>query len=53
VEPFLLQSRALPGGMTAAVVAAGVLVAGALALWTYYGTAVFYEMVLAGIAACF
>ena len=31
----------------------GVLIAGALALWTYYGTAVFYEMIAAGIAMCF
>ena len=31
---------------------AGVLIAGALALWAYYGTAVFYEMIAAGIAMC-
>ena len=30
----------------------GVLVAAALTLWVYYGTAVFYEMVAAGIAMC-
>lgn len=37
-----------------AVVAAavGVLLAGTLALWAHYGTAVFYEMIVAGIAAC-
>lgn len=29
------------------------LVGSAVALWGYYGTAVFYEMILAGIAACF
>jgi hypothetical protein len=29
------------------------LLAGTLALWAHYGTAVFYEMILAGIAACF
>jgi len=28
------------------------LVAGTLALWLHYGTAVFYEMILAGIALC-
>ncbi len=33
--------------------AAGVLIAGTLALWAYYGTAVFYEMIAAGIAMCF
>jgi len=31
----------------------GVLsLAATLALWTYYGTAVFYEMIVAGLAAC-
>jgi hypothetical protein len=33
--------------------AAGLLVAATIALWAHYGTAVFYEMILAGIAACF
>ena len=37
--------------MIAAVVA-GLLVAGSLALWLHYGTAVFYEMILAGLALC-
>ena len=32
--------------------AAGIVLAGTAALWAYYGTAVFYEMILAGIAAC-
>ena len=32
---------------------AGVLIAATLALWAYYGTAVFHEMILAGIAMCF
>jgi hypothetical protein len=31
----------------------GILLAGATTLWVHYGTAVFYEMILAGIAACF
>jgi hypothetical protein len=31
---------------------AGVLLAGTVALWAHYGTAVFYEMIVAGIAAC-
>jgi hypothetical protein len=37
-----------------AVVTAAVLllIAGTLALWAHYGTAVFYETILAGIAAC-
>ena len=32
--------------------AAGVVLAGTAALWAHYGTAVFFEMVVAGIAAC-
>ena len=31
----------------------GVLVAGTAALWARYGTAMFYEAILAGINACF
>lgn len=31
----------------------GMLLATACALWIYYGTAVFFEIVRAGIAACF
>jgi hypothetical protein len=30
----------------------GILLAGTVALWAHYGTAVFFEMVAAGIAAC-
>lgn len=33
--------------------AAGILLAGAVALWAHYGTAIFQEMILAGIATCF
>lgn len=34
-------------------VVVGILLAGTLVLWAHYGTAVFYEMILAGLAACF
>jgi len=37
--------------VVAAVV--GLLLAGTVGLWAHYGTAVFYEMILAGIAMCF
>ena len=33
-------------------VAVVLLLAGTVALWAHYGTAVFYETILAGIAAC-
>ena len=38
-----------------AIVAAavGLLLAGTVGLWAHYGTAVFYEIILAGIAMCF
>lgn len=32
---------------------AGVLAAATVALWAHYGSAVFYEMILTGLAACF
>jgi hypothetical protein len=32
--------------------AAGIVLAGTVVLWAHYGTAVFYEMIVAGIAAC-
>ena len=32
---------------------AGLIVAATIALWVHYGTAVFYEMILTGIASCF
>jgi len=35
-----------------AAAAIGILLAGTVALWAHYGTAVFYEMIVAGIAAC-
>ena len=31
----------------------GAMVAATLALWAHFGTTVFFEMVRAGIAACF
>jgi len=31
----------------------GALIAGTVALWTHYGTAVFLEMIRAGLVACF
>jgi hypothetical protein len=40
----------LPMVVVAAVI--GILFAATVALWAHYGTAVFYEMIVAGIAAC-
>lgn len=45
------------GRMSSALVAlamvGAVLIATAGTLWVYYGTAVFYEMILTGLAYCF
>ena len=35
-----------------ALAVGALLLAGTLALWAHYGTAVFYEMLLAGFALC-
>jgi len=32
---------------------AGIVFTAVIALWAHYGAAIFYEMVLAGIALCF
>lgn len=42
----IVPAIVLGGGGTA-------LLLGALVLWLHYGTAVFFEMVASGIAACF
>jgi hypothetical protein len=36
-----------------AAAAFGVLCAATLLLWAHYGTSVFFDMIAAGIAACF
>jgi hypothetical protein len=48
---------ARPSRLASAIVAAAamlvaLLVVGAIGLWAHYGTAVFFEMVKSGIAAC-
>ena len=50
----LRPARRLAPAMVVASVALGVaILLGALVLWFHYGTAVFFEMIAAGIAACF
>jgi hypothetical protein len=44
--------HALPRPLMAVGVAVTLLVAAAVALWVHYGTAVFYEMIAAGVAWC-
>jgi hypothetical protein len=45
--------RFLPRPVLVVAAVIGALLAATLTLWAHYGTAVFYEMVLAGFAACF
>jgi len=45
--------RLLSRPLLAVAAVIGVLLAATLTLWAHYGTALFYEMVLAGFAACF
>jgi hypothetical protein len=62
-QPISTQQELLSGpqparGVARAIVVAGaglgaILLLGALVLWFHYGTAVFFEMITSGIAACF
>ena len=53
--PSILQpSRRLASAIIIGSAVLGAMVlAGALALWFHYGTAVFFEMIASGISACF
>ena len=44
---------ALGPAAIAGIVGAGLMRTAAGVLWAYYGTAVFYETIIAGIDACF
>ena len=46
------DSRAGHRAVVVLAAAAGLLLASTILLWAHYGTAVFYEMIAAGIAAC-
>jgi len=48
------QRRVVAIGVALLTIAAalGIVLAATVALWAHYGTAVFYEMIVAGIAAC-
>jgi hypothetical protein len=51
--PAAAPSPALARPMLVLAAVAGVLMLAALALWGWYGTTVFFEMLRAGFAACF
>ena len=45
--------RMAPVIVVAVAILGAAMMAGALVLWFHYGTAVFFEMIASGIAACF
>jgi hypothetical protein len=51
--PAIVSNAPLSRPLLLVAVVGGALVAVALSLWAYYGTAVFFEMVRAGWLACF
>ena len=53
VPAVLSLHRVAPAIVAGGAVLAAALLFGALALWFHYGTAVFFEMIVSGISACF
>jgi len=53
IAPTRPQGRAAAMIVWGAAGLGGLVVLGAAALWFHYGTAVFFEMIAAGISACF
>ena len=53
ISAVLRPRRAVPVMVVAGAGLGAALLFGALVLWFYYGTAVFFEMIASGIAACF
>jgi hypothetical protein len=52
--PSALPARRLtPAMLVAGAVVGAAILLGTLVLWFHYGTAVFFEMIASGIAACF
>jgi hypothetical protein len=52
-EAAVDTSRGATRPMIVVGAVAGVLIAATMALWAHYGTAVFFEIIAAGLAACF
>ena len=51
--PAIVSTAKLSRPLLLLALAVGLIMAATLALWAYYGTAVFFEVVRAGWAACF
>jgi hypothetical protein len=52
-EAALNSPRALSRPVLLAAAVSALLIGATLALWAHYGMAVFFEIIAAGIAACF
>jgi hypothetical protein len=53
VMPAVVNASPTSRPLIAVVAVCCLLVAATLVLWAHYGTAVFFEILAAGIAACF
>jgi hypothetical protein len=51
--PVIVSTAKLSRPLLLGALLGGLMLAATLALWAYYGTAVFFEMVRAGWIACF
>ena len=51
-ETVVASRLKMSAPLIAVALAVALLFAGTMALWAHYGTAVFYEMIVAGLAAC-
>ena len=47
------SARRLTAGGVAALAAVALVLVATVSLWAHYGTAVFYEIIVAGLNACF
>jgi hypothetical protein len=51
--PAIISTARVPWPILLASLAGGLLLAGAIGLWAFFGTAVFFEIVRTGWMACF
>ncbi|MGH6725677.1 MAG: hypothetical protein ACREB8_03920 [Pseudolabrys sp.] len=51
--PAIVSSARISRPLMLLALAVGLIMAATLALWVYYGTAVFFEIVRTGWVACF
>jgi hypothetical protein len=52
MSPLSYSLLTLPRPLMAIAATVAILIVAAIGLWVHYGTAVFYEMIAAGVAWC-